>query len=117
MLSISVVLTGHDQFPDTYMTEPPEKQFMQDWYDNMTIALAPVMDYNKRSGVFAASCYSHGGFSHSAPLIKGYNFYQAFSNFYFNLTGPEGYKLADDCGILCNPTCTSQPTVAPTVWK
>lgn len=95
------------------MYEAPEQDFMAAWLDNMTVALAPLMSEattettGVRNGVFAASCYTHGGFSHSYPLINGLNYYEAFANFYFNLTTSEYYKLSDDCGVMCNPTCGS----------
>jgi len=109
----SVVLTGHDCWPGDYMYEAPEVEFMTEWYMNMTAALAPLMQTDEasidgstpRSGVFAAACYTHGGFTSTYPLINDMNMYTAFGNFYFNRTGPEGYKLSDDCGVMCNPTC------------
>lgn len=116
-----VVLTGHDCWPETYMYEAPEQEFMSAWQANMTVALKPLMAIDSktvkdeevsrrktpRNGVFAAACYTHGGFTHSYPLIQGYNFYQAFGNFYFESTSPELYKLSDDCGLMCNPTCNT----------
>jgi hypothetical protein len=107
------VLTGHDNFPDTYKYEAPEQQFMWEWYTNMTIALEPLMQVppsnnigrTKKNGVFAAACYTHCGFTHSYPLLNGMNFYQVFGNFYFDRTSPAEYKLQDTCGLMCNPTC------------
>jgi hypothetical protein len=94
------------------MYESPEQAFMNDWHNNMSTALGPLMkdetaDTTVRNGVFAAACYTHGGFTHSYPLINGMNFYEAFANFYFKLTSPESYKLSDECGVMCNPTCAS----------
>jgi hypothetical protein len=92
------------------MLEEPEQEFMQAWATNMSVGLAPLMDViespsKPRSGVFAAACYTHGGFTSTYPMIQGINMYTAFGNFYFNRTEPAGYKLADDCGVMCNPTC------------
>lgn len=107
----SVVLTGHDNWPEDYMYEAPEQDFMNEWHLNMSVALQPLLGEDGtdekpvRSGVFAAACYTHGGFSHSYPLINGLNFYEAFANFYFSQTSSEYYKLSDDCGVMCNPTC------------
>ena len=88
---------------------------MNMWHKNMTIGLSPLMEISSatttpRYGVFAAACYTHGGFTHSYPLINGYNFYDAFRNYYFVESGsteddPTLYKLSDDCGVVCNPTC------------
>lgn len=85
---------------------------MNDWHDNMTVGLGPLMADTQapRYGVFAAGCYTHGGFTHSYPLINGYNFYDAFREYYFVEPGssadnPSLYKLSDDCGVMCNPTC------------
>lgn len=91
----------------------PEYAFMNDWHDNMTVGLTPLMETaadGPRYGVFSAACYIHGGFTHSYPLINGYNFYDAFRNYYFPEPGsaeddPTLYKLSDDCGVMCNPTC------------
>ena len=108
----SVVLTGHDNWPSDYMYEPPEQEFMYQWKDNMTVALGPLMvangtsdSHQPRSGVFAAACYTHGGFTHSYPIIDGVNFYEAFDRFYANMSPSSSYKLSDDCGVMCNPTC------------
>ena len=56
-------------------------------------------------GAFNPACFIHTSFSFTSPLINGLNYIQAISNWYFQTTGPEGYKLADTCGIMCNPTC------------
>ena len=84
----------------------------------MTVGLGPLMAPSSgcdgpRYGVFAAACYTHGGFTHSYPLIGGYNYYDAFRNFYFVEPGsesddPSTYKLSDDCGVMCNPTCNGR---------
>lgn len=85
---------------------------MNMWHHNMTVALEPSMkpeaSDSRRHGVFAAACYIHGGFTHSAPLINGFNFYDAFRSFYFydeSHDDPALYRLSDDCGVMCNPTC------------
>lgn len=112
----SVVLTGHDNWPSDYMNEEPEQEFMTEWSTNMSVALKPLLELEEasstlssenipRSGVFAAACYTHGGFTHSYPLIDDMNFYTAFGNFYFHRTESSKYKLSDDCGVMCNPTC------------
>ncbi len=85
-LTDSTVLTCHDCWPQTYMHEAPEAAFMQQWYDNMTVALKPAMALEEprgqpRRGVFAASCYTHTSFTHSYPLVAGLNFYQALVTF------------------------------------
>jgi hypothetical protein len=43
MVRLSVVLTGHDCFPDNYKYEAPEQQFMEEFHQNMTTALKPYM--------------------------------------------------------------------------
>lgn len=111
----SVVLTGHDCWPSAYMNEAPEQQFMREWSHNMTIALQPflipeehkTLRRQPKRGSFAAACYTHTGFTHSYPLLNGQNFYQVFNKFYFeNATvSSQEYKLMDDCGVMCNPTC------------
>lgn len=69
-LTDQVVLTGHDNWPEAHMYDPPEQAFMQQWYENMTVALQPLLtDHNQspkksflpaRRGVFGAACYTHG---------------------------------------------------------
>jgi len=115
--SDQTVLTGHDCFPQDYMFEAPEQQFIADWSNNMSVGLAPLLSKNhkiidnitdkRRTGAFSAACYIHGDFSHSKPLINGINYNQAFNSFYFNYSTVDqsNYKLADDCGVMCNPTC------------
>lgn len=101
-----VVLTGHDCWPENHMYDSEEQAFMTTWHNNMTVALEPLMKAdNPRNGVFAAACYTHTGFSSTKPLIEGLSYNQAFLNFYFNNTSPAQYKLSDDCGLMCNPTC------------
>lgn len=109
--SDQVVLTGHDTWPETYMYEEEEQAFMAAWHANMTTALKPLMAHptptlqHRRSGVFAVACYTHTGFTAAGPLLQGRNYLQVFSDFYLRSAAPEQYKLADDCGLMCNPTC------------
>jgi hypothetical protein len=56
-----------------------------------------------RSGVFNPACFIHTTFSPEKPLLQGLNFLQTFGNWYFQRQGP--IHLADDCGVMCNPTC------------
>ncbi len=73
----------------------------------MKTALLPLMDpSNPRNGVFNPACFIHTNFFPNAPVINGLTYVQAFSNWYFNRTSdPSKYKLADTCGIFCNPSC------------
>ena len=102
-----VVLVAHDWLPQAYISLPPERAYMEEWHHNMTdVALAPMLDpSNARTGAFNAACFIHTSFSTAAPLIGGKSFMDAFTDFYFRRTPPAGYKLADNCGIMCNPTC------------
>mmetsp|Transcript_2368 Transcript_2368/g.1699 ORF Transcript_2368/g.1699 Transcript_2368/m.1699 type:complete len:399 (+) Transcript_2368:54-1250(+) len=119
----SVVLTGHDCWPESNMYDEPEQAFMQQWSQNMSIALEPLMKLEEekvlkngpRRGVFAVSCYTHTGFNHAYPLLNGQNFYSVFSKFYFNnnalynsTIASSEYKLQDTCGLMCNPTCSGR---------
>lgn len=104
------MLTGHDNWPEAYMYEAPEQEFMNEWAKNMSIALSPMLNLDEpagvpRRGVFAAACYTHTGFSHSGPFLNDMNFYEAFGNYYFHRTSPDQYKLSDTCGLMCNPSC------------
>jgi len=119
----SVVLTGHDCWPSDYMYGEPEQQFMREWSYNMTVAMQPLMvpeeskeqhlfpkNRAPKRGVFAAACYTHTGFTHASPLLNNQNFYQVFNKFYFSDTNhvkSTEFKLADTCGVMCNPTCST----------
>lgn len=56
------------------------------------------------------TCLLVAGFTHAAPLLNGQNFYQVFNQFYYyettNVTSAS-FKLADTCGVMCNPTCSA----------
>lgn len=108
-LTDEVVLTGHDHIPPAWIHEAPELEFIQQWSDNMTLALQPITtspaSAQPRTGVFAAACYTHTSFDIKGPFIDQSNFYEAFVGFYQNSIPPSQYKLIDDCGIFCNPTC------------
>ena len=102
------VLTGHDCWPQDYMFEAPEQQFMNDFSKNMSIGTSTLMSDNsgRKTGLFSVACYIHGDFSHTQPTINGLSYIDAFNNFYFNYDNdPSTYRLEDSCGVLCNPTC------------
>lgn len=101
-----VVLTAHDWIPQEWVMEAPEQAYLAAWAANMTQALAPVMaPTNTRNGGFNPACFIHTSFDADKPTIGGVNYYTAFGNWYAQRTPPAGYKLADACGIMCNPTC------------
>lgn len=103
-----VVLLDHDWLPDQYRSLPPEQAYMAEWSRNMSVGLAPLMNpANSRAGVFSPACFIHTDFSTSAPLINGTSYQQALGDWYFGRAGAT--KLADDCGIECNPTCPTGP--------
>jgi len=61
----SVVLTGHDCFPDEYKFESEEQAFMKNFDFNMSVALKPMLDMgNSRSG--------------NSKFITGYHILQLF---------------------------------------
>lgn len=48
------------------------------------------------------------GFNHAYPLLNGLSYSEAFSRFYFDSDtsgNADAYYQADDCGLMCNPTC------------
>jgi len=101
-----VVLLDHDWLPDQYRDLPPEREYMAEWHANMTVALSPLLDTaDSRHGAFNPACFIHTTFAHDAPTIGGVSYQTALGNWFFNRTSPAGYKLADSCGIECNPTC------------
>ena len=110
-----VVLEAHDSVPHAHVGQPPEHAYITAWMVNMTRALQPLLAVgNTRNGVFNPSCYIHTDFHPTQPQIQGITFLQAFANFYFQQTDPHWYKLADDCGVWCNPTCPTAVSQAGT---
>ena len=101
-----VVLTCHDQVPDERPDwSPVVTDYLQQWHDNMTAGLAPILADDSPDGAFAVACFIHTSFptDGGGPLIDGQNFVTTFGNWYFGREGPS--TLIDDCGIMCNPTC------------
>lgn len=102
----AVQLTAHDWVPAAYVDMPPERAYLAAWRDNMTAALAPLLDPSQpRMGAFNPACFIHTDFYTDKPKIAGKSYMDAFEDFYFRRTPPAGYKLADDCGIMCNADC------------
>jgi hypothetical protein len=95
-----VQLEAHDWLPGPDHQDAPERAYMAAWSANMTQALAQTGPAG--AGFFNPACYIHGGFSPSSPLIGGESYLAAFSRWYF---GGETVRLADSCGVTCNPTC------------
>ena len=88
------MLVDHDWIPAKYVKLPPEQQYLAQWALNMSIALSPLMaPGNARSGVFSPACFIHTAFSPDKPTIRGINYITAFTNFYFNASSAEDYKL------------------------
>lgn len=101
-----VVLEDHDWLPGEWRTEAPEHAYMQAWSLNMTTGLAPLMaPSNKRNGVFNPACYIHTSFGLSSPLINGTNYQTALGDWYFGRGNAANWKMQDNCGVECNPTC------------
>jgi O-palmitoleoyl-L-serine hydrolase len=101
-----VVTTAHDWLPYDYRHYPPEQAYLGEWQANMTQALSFVLDApqgQSNYGVFFPSCFIHTDFNNTNPIIGGLSYLDAFSNWYFSRDGPT--RLADDCGVTCNPTC------------
>ncbi len=107
-----VVLVAHDWVPQDFVMLPPEQAYLAEWANNMTQALQPVMNPSSsppRSGAFNPACFIHTNFLIDQPLIRGIGYLEAFGNWYYQRTGPDGYQLQDNCGIMCNPTCPPGP--------
>jgi hypothetical protein len=110
-----VVLTGHDCWPSDFMDRPMPSHFMKEWHANMTVALSPLMNEPApaagepyKFGVFAAACYIHTSFSKQQPVVQGVTYMEAISRWYYqdvNGMKADTFKLADECGEMCNPTC------------
>ena len=77
----------------------------------MSIALAAPMASTSPDGVWSPACYAHRKFDEC--LVGGKTFNDAFASWYVR---GQQVKLADTCGILCNPTC---PDYIPhhTEWR
>lgn len=101
-----VVLLDHDWIPECCYKDEPELAFLEEWHANMTQALAPLANpLDALHGIFNPACFIHTAFSHTKPLIGGASYFTAMNLWYHKIGSPANYKLADDCGVLCNPTC------------
>lgn len=90
---------------------------------------------NMRSGAFNPACYIHTSFGLTSPLINGTNYQvrargccgclrgvlrdptvtpsdhcslhvqQALGDWYFGRGNASQWKMRDNCGVECNPTC------------
>ena len=97
-----VQLEAHDWLPGRDHQLAPERAYMAAWRDNMTTALTQAQAPGVRAaGFFNPACYIHTAFSSSSPLIGGESYLTACARWY---SGGE-VRLADDCGLTCNPTC------------
>ena len=87
--------------------QAPERAYIQQWKENMTVGLSPVLSPSSPTtrGGFNPACFIHTSFTAEKPLINGVSFLQAAAAWYAGLGGGAGYKLADTCGLFCNPTC------------
>lgn len=99
----SVQLTAHDWLPSGDIHDAPELAYMGQWRDNMTQALQPALSSSTSNGGFNPACFIHTSFNSTKPLINGISYLTAFENWYSK--NGEDTKLADTCGLLCNPTC------------
>lgn len=69
-------------------------------------ALSPLMDLAASEyGAFNPACYIHTSFGTSGPIINGSSYLDALTAWYTKSGSPSSYKLRDNCGIECNPTC------------
>jgi len=103
-----VVLTAHDWMPSQWRFQPPEQAYMAAWHANMTQGLLPWFDLSDGlHGVFNPACFTHTSFNISAPLIAGSSYHDAVKRWYYYQPGDLTmlFKLQDDCGLECNPTC------------
>ena len=101
-----VVLEAHDWVPSApYLCDEAERAYVTAWHGHMLLVLQQALGAN--SVVFAPACYIHTDFYPDRPLIQDMSYMTAIGNWYFNRTDKSGYQLLDDCGIWCNPTCTS----------
>mmetsp|Transcript_9703 Transcript_9703/g.18870 ORF Transcript_9703/g.18870 Transcript_9703/m.18870 type:complete len:456 (-) Transcript_9703:33-1400(-) len=106
-----VVLQDHDCIPSR-----PSKgdwdvavtKYVKEWHKNMTVALHLAVNKTQgQNGMFSAACYTHTNFSQSAPLIKKRSFMEAFTVWLNGgQNGSTNCIWEDDCGEICNPTCT-----------
>ena len=102
-----VVIEYHDWVPASQDPNwsPEVRTYLSSWQANMTQSLGPAMDAkNKKNGVFNPACFIHTGFRADGPLIGNVSYYSAFDAWFYG-ERPKLWKLQDECGILCNPTC------------
>ena len=82
--------------------------YLLDWHANMSASLALSMHSDSPNGMFFPACYMHTAFTSDNPLIGGISYVKAFTNWFYRRT--PSTKLADTCGIMCNPTCPPNPS-------
>lgn len=101
-----VQLEAHDWVPAAWIAQPPEQAYLSAWKQNMSAALAPLLDPRVADrGAFFPACFIHTSFSFEAPLINGTSYVTALARWLFQTSPPSEYKLQDTCGLTCNPTC------------
>lgn len=105
-----VVTSMHDWVPHQRVWTEPVRSYFGQWAANMSAALAPSLSDRSPNGVFSAACYIHTGFTPTSPLLAApdgtrLSYIDAFGRWLFGGEADAHTKLADDCGVLCNPTC------------
>jgi len=99
-----VQLTAHDWVPSKARhakADTPVGEYMVTWKDNQTVGLKATL--KPGDGWFNPACFIHTEFTHTAPLIGGRSYVQAFDTWYNNRTA---VRLEDSCGLLCNEHCS-----------
>jgi len=103
--SDKVVLTDHDWVPsDEGLWDKEIMQYLSTWQANMSKAIFDIaLKLRPDDGAFFPSCFIHTDFSAQAPLIENTSYIDAVKTWW---TTNERRIWGDDCGLLCNPTCS-----------
>lgn len=99
----AVQLMMHDGVPwwAAYGKVNATNAFLLEWKQNQTMQMKDTL--KPGDGWFNPACFIHTEFSHTAPLIQGKSYSQAFAEWFAG--GKPTVRLMDDCGILCNRQC------------
>ena len=108
--SDSALITQHSWMPGNEMhrsdgtlikqseLSQPMRTYLQDWSQNMSIALEAPMA-SALDGVWSPACYEHREFERTS--VGGMSCVEAFISWYHG----HRVKKQDACGVMCNPTC------------
>ena len=102
-----VVLTDHDWVPSNEdLWTDDTREYLNTWRQNMTNAIFNfALTLRPDDGIFFPSCFIHTDFNSTSPLINNTSYIEAVAK-WIHGNGKQKHVWKDDCGLLCNPTCS-----------